>query len=60
ATATRTTMRIEPRGLGALFTGYLDPDDLVRGGLLADGSPRELNLLRAAFCTKRPWVAEHY
>ena len=60
ATATRTTMRIEPRGLGCLFTGYLDPDDLVRGGLLADGSPRELNLLRAAFCTRRPWVAEHY
>jgi predicted acetyltransferase len=57
---TRTTMRIEPRGLGGLFTGYLDPDDLARGGLLSDGSPRELSLLRAAFCSRRPWVAEHY
>jgi len=56
----RATMRLEPRALGALFTGYLDPDDLARGGLLADGSPRELGLLRAALCTRRPWVAEHY
>ena len=53
-------MRVEPRGLAALFTGYQDPDDLARGGLLADGSARELGLLRAAFCSRRAWVAEHY
>jgi predicted acetyltransferase len=54
------TMRLEPRGLAALFTGFLEPDDLVRAGLLTDAQPRELSFLRAAFSTRRPWVSEHY
>ena len=48
------------RGLAALFTGFLDPEDLARVGLLTGAQPHELALLRAAFCTRRPWVAEHY
>jgi predicted acetyltransferase len=53
-------MRLEARGLAALFTGFLDPDELARVGLLSDAQPRELSFLRAAFSTRRPWTAEHY
>ncbi|HKE97405.1 MAG TPA: GNAT family N-acetyltransferase [Actinomycetes bacterium] len=52
--------RLDARGLAALFTGFQDPESLAAAGLLAEAQPRELSFLRAAFCSRRPWVAEHY
>jgi predicted acetyltransferase len=48
------------RGLASLFTGFTGPDDLVRAGLLAGFGPADLELLRAAFASPRPWTAEFY
>lgn len=52
--------RVDARGLAAMFTGFQDPEDLAAAGLLVEAQPRELSFLRAAFCSRRPWVAEHY
>jgi len=48
------------RGLAPLFTGFTDPADLVRAGLLALPRPADLEFLRAAFASPRPWTAEVY
>jgi predicted acetyltransferase len=53
-------MWAEMRGLAALFTGFLGPEELTRAGLMGDIGHREQAFLRAAFCTHRPWTAEHY
>jgi predicted acetyltransferase len=52
--------RADVRGLASLFTGFAGPDDLVRAGLLAGFGPEDLELLRAAFASPRPWTAEFY
>jgi predicted acetyltransferase len=48
------------RGLASLFTGFTGPDDLVRAGLLAGFGRDDLDLVRAAFASPRPWTAEFY
>ena len=50
----------DPRGLATLFSGFSGPDELVRVGLLAGLSPADLDLLRAAFASPRPFTAELY
>jgi predicted acetyltransferase len=52
--------RADVRGLASLFSGFAGPDDLVRAGLLAGFGPDDLELLRAAFASPRPWTAEFY
>jgi len=51
---------VDVRGLATLFTGFAGPDDMVRAGLLSDAGPDDLDLLRAAFASPRPWTAEFY
>ncbi len=53
-------LRTGARGLAPLFTGFTDPADLVRAGLLAPPGPDSLEFLRAAFASPRPWTAELY
>jgi predicted acetyltransferase len=48
------------RGLASLFTGFATHDDLIRAGLLAGLAPADVELLRAAFASPRPWTAEFY
>jgi predicted acetyltransferase len=49
-----------PRALGALFTGFLDPLDLARAGLLNGLDQASLGFLREALAGQVPWTAEHY
>jgi predicted acetyltransferase len=60
AGAAAPAARADVRGLASLFTGFAGPDDLVRAGLLAGFGPEDLELLRAAFASPRPWTAEFY
>jgi predicted acetyltransferase len=48
------------RGLASAFTGFAGPDDLIRAGLLSGFDAGEVELLRAAFASPRPWTAEFY
>jgi predicted acetyltransferase len=48
------------RGLAPLFSGFAGPDDLARVGLLTGFDPSDLDLLRSAFASPRPWTAELY
>jgi predicted acetyltransferase len=48
------------RALAALFTGFLDPIDLARAGLLIGLDQAAARFLREAFAAPRPWTAEHY
>ena len=52
--------RAAVRGLAPLFTGFASPDDLARVGLLAGLAQPDLDLLRAAFASPRPWTFEVY
>jgi hypothetical protein len=49
-----------PRALGALFTGFSDPIDLARAGLLSGVDLATAAFLRGAFATPPPSTPEHY
>jgi predicted acetyltransferase len=56
--ATRTArLVLDIRGLAALYTGYLSPEELRATGLV-DGPPEDLAALGAIFAGPSPWMAE--
>jgi predicted acetyltransferase len=54
------TLAASPRALATLFTGYLDPFELVRAGLLTGADQATIGFLREAFASPPPWTREHY
>jgi predicted acetyltransferase len=55
----RGRLRIDVRGLAALYSGYLDPFALRRAGL-ADGDERMLGRARAAFSGPAPCMPDFF
>jgi len=53
----RGTLRIDVRGLAALYTGFLSPHQLAAGGL-AEGKPAALASAAAVFAGPSPWLVE--
>jgi len=55
----RGRIRLDVRGLAALYSGYLSAEKLVAAGL-AEGGPDDLALASAAFAGPLPWVSDHF
>ncbi len=53
-------VRAGPRGLAALFTGFTGPDELAGARLLDGLAVADLEFLRAAFASPKPFTAELY
>jgi predicted acetyltransferase len=53
------TLRIDVRGLAALYTGHASPATLVSLGLL-EGSPEHLARLALAFAGPSPWMRDFF
>ncbi|RKY16996.1 MAG: GNAT family N-acetyltransferase [Planctomycetota bacterium] len=57
--AGRAPMRLDVRGLAALYSGFLTPPELVRMELL-QGSSEQLATLGALFAGGTPWMADMF
>lgn len=56
----RGTVRLGPRGLAALWSGYAPPATLAQAGLLDGGTPADLAGLRAGFAGPTPWMPDFF
>ncbi len=56
--ASRAALRLDVRGLAALYTGWQTAGELAEIGLLGGGTPVEYRLLDAVFGGPDPWMVE--
>jgi predicted acetyltransferase len=55
----RGTLRLDIRGLAAMYTGFHSPADLRAAGF-ADADDASLASASALFAGPHPWMADHF
>lgn len=59
STPGRASVRIDTRGLAALYTGYAHPASLRSAGLI-DGDPEQVHALARLFAGHEPWLCDWF